>query len=113
MPSPGVVWVGQTIRRAGTTLSEGQTTSLQSTEQALNEYRPRNELERAAVNERSRAGRAMLTKWQQDLLAGVPDAKIVELPNANLFMFLSNEADVIRELRAFAGSLPRQRGAAK
>lgn len=36
----------------------------------------------------------------------VPDAKIVELPGANLYMFLSNEADIIRELRAFASSLP-------
>jgi hypothetical protein len=51
--------------------------------------------------------RAMLTKWQRDLLAGVPGATIVELPGANLYMFLSNEADVMRELRAFAASLPR------
>jgi hypothetical protein len=41
----------------------------------------------------------MVKKWQHDLLAGVPNAKIVELPGANLYMFLSNEADVIRELR--------------
>jgi hypothetical protein len=47
----------------------------------------------------------MLTKWQHDLLAGVPTARIVELPGANLFMFLSNEADVIREIRAFATTL--------
>jgi hypothetical protein len=37
-------------------------------------------------------------------------AKIVELPGANLHMFLSNEADIIRELRAFASSLPARSG---
>jgi hypothetical protein len=51
--------------------------------------------------------RAMLEKWQTDLRAGVPDARIVELPDANLYMFISNEADVIRELRAFVATLPQ------
>jgi hypothetical protein len=36
------------------------------------------------------------------VLAGVPAAWIVELPGANVFMFLSNEADILREVRAFA-----------
>ncbi len=74
-------------------------------EQVLNDYAPQNEKERAAVEERYAASRAMLTRWQRDLLTGVPDARIVELPGANLFMFLSNEADVIREVRAFAAKL--------
>lgn len=82
-------------------------------EQALKDYPPRNEKERAAVEERYAAGRAMLTRWQRDLLAGVPGAKIVELPGAGLYMFLSNEADVIRELRAFAASLPARGASAK
>jgi hypothetical protein len=47
----------------------------------------------------------MYTRWQQDLLAAVPTARIVELPGASLFMFLSNEADVLREIRAFADTL--------
>jgi pimeloyl-ACP methyl ester carboxylesterase len=74
-------------------------------EQVLKEYPPKNDLQRAAVEQGYASLRAMLTKWQQDLLAGVPNAKIVELPGANLYMFLSNEADVIRELRAFAATL--------
>jgi hypothetical protein len=49
----------------------------------------------------------MYTRWQQDLLAAVPTARIVELPGANLFMFLSNEADVLREIQAFAGDIDR------
>ena len=47
----------------------------------------------------------MYTRWQQELHAAVPTARIVELPGANLYMFLSNEADIIRELRAFAAPL--------
>ena len=47
----------------------------------------------------------MTAKWQSDLRAAVPAAKIVELPGASLYMFLSNEADVIREVRAFAATL--------
>ena len=71
-----------------------------------NPYRlVKSEQERTAVNQGYAAARAMLSKWEGDLRAGVPEAKIVELPGANLYMFLSNEADVIRELRAFAASL--------
>jgi hypothetical protein len=47
----------------------------------------------------------MYTRWQHDLLAGVPGARIVELPSANLFMFLSNEADMLREVRAFGAQV--------
>jgi hypothetical protein len=44
---------------------------------------------------------------EEDLRVGVPDAQIVELPGANLYMFLSNEADVIREVRAVAATRGR------
>jgi pimeloyl-ACP methyl ester carboxylesterase len=38
--------------------------------------------------------------------SGVPSARIVRLPHANHYVFLSNEADVLREMNAFHGSLP-------
>ena len=66
---------------------------------------PRNEQERAALRQQYAADRAMLSRWERDLRAGVPTARIVELPGANLFMFLSNKADVLREVRAFAATL--------
>jgi non-heme chloroperoxidase len=72
------------------------------------EFDIRNEQERAALRQQYTATRAMYTRWQQDLLAAVPMARIVELPGANLFMFLSNEADVLREIRAFADTLTGQ-----
>jgi pimeloyl-ACP methyl ester carboxylesterase len=38
--------------------------------------------------------------------AGVPTAHVVRLPNASHFIFLSNEADVLREMNAFLAKLP-------
>jgi non-heme chloroperoxidase len=37
---------------------------------------------------------------------GVPTAHVVRLPHANHYVFRSNEADVLREMNAFIGSLP-------
>jgi non-heme chloroperoxidase len=76
-------------------------------EQSLQDFPPSNERERAAVELAVEARRKVLAKWQGDLLAGVPTARIVEVPGANLFMFLSHESDVIREIRAFAAGLAR------
>lgn len=73
-------------------------------EEVAKQFDIRNEEERAALRQEYAAMRAMYTRWQQDLLAAVPTARIVELPGANLYMFLSNEADIIRELRSFASS---------
>lgn len=74
-------------------------------EEVAAEFDIRNEQERAALRQQYAATRAMYTRWQQDLLAAVPTARIVELPGANIYMFLSNEADVLREIRAFADTL--------
>ena len=74
-------------------------------EQTLKEYAPANDQQRAAVNQVYAAKRARLAKWQRDLRTGVPAARIVDLPGASLLMFLSNEADIIREVRAFAATL--------
>ena len=74
-------------------------------EQTLKDYLPANDQQRAAVSQVHAAKRARLAKWQRGLRTGVPSARIVDLPGANLFMFLSNEADVLREVRAFAATL--------
>jgi len=37
---------------------------------------------------------------------GVPSARVVRLPHADHFVFLSNQADVLREMNAFIASLP-------
>ncbi len=71
-------------------------------------YTIRNEQERAALRQQYAAMRAMYTRWQHDLLAAIPTARIVELTFANPFLFLSDEADVLREIRAFAATLTGQ-----
>jgi pimeloyl-ACP methyl ester carboxylesterase len=40
--------------------------------------------------------------------SGVASARVVRLPHANHYVFFSNEADVLREMNAFLGSLPSQ-----
>jgi len=70
-------------------------------EQVRANFLIRNEQELAALRQEHAATRALYVRWQRDLLAAVPTARIVELEGASLYMFLSNEADVIRELRAF------------
>jgi non-heme chloroperoxidase len=74
-------------------------------EEVAADYVITKEEERAALRQQYAATRAMYTRWQQDLIAAVPTARIVELPGANLFMFLSNEADVLREIRTFASAI--------
>jgi non-heme chloroperoxidase len=36
---------------------------------------------------------------------GLPSAKVIRIPNANHFVFISNETDVLREMNAFIGGL--------
>jgi pimeloyl-ACP methyl ester carboxylesterase len=74
-------------------------------EEVAAEFDIRTEQERASLRQQYDATRVLYTSWQQDLLAAVPTARIVELPGANLYMFLSHEADVLREVRAFADRL--------
>ncbi len=69
-------------------------------------YVIQNDLQRAALRQQSDAERMMTRRWETDLRAAVPAVRIVELPGASVFMFLSNEADVIREVLAFAATLP-------
>lgn len=52
------------------------------------------------------ATRALYVRCQRDLLAAVPTARIIELTGASIYMFLLNEDNVLREIRAFAAKLP-------
>ena len=74
-------------------------------EQMAAGYLISNEQERAVLRQQYEATRALYEKWQRDLRASVPTARIVDLQGASLYMFLSNEADVLREIREFAARL--------
>jgi pimeloyl-ACP methyl ester carboxylesterase len=49
---------------------------------------------------------ARCTPQADDFAAGVPSAHVVRLPNADHYVFRSNEADVLREMNAFLTTLP-------
>ena len=68
-------------------------------------YIVRTDQERAVLRQMYDATRAVYALWQRQLLAAVPTARIVDLPGANVYMFLTHEADVLREVRAFAATL--------
>jgi pimeloyl-ACP methyl ester carboxylesterase len=48
---------------------------------------------------------AMTTADANTFERGVPSARVVRLPHADHFIFVSNEADVLREMNAFFGTL--------
>jgi pimeloyl-ACP methyl ester carboxylesterase len=48
---------------------------------------------------------AVLARQAKAIQEGIPSARVVQLPDANHYVFLSNEADVLREMRAFLGRL--------
>jgi pimeloyl-ACP methyl ester carboxylesterase len=61
---------------------------------------------RTAAKSYSSALAALTERQEKAVENGVPTAHVVTLPGANHYAFLSNEADVIREMRAFLSALP-------
>jgi non-heme chloroperoxidase len=76
-----------------------------SLEEEIREYPPQNEEERTALEQQHRFEMAVEESHVQDLKKGVPSARVVELANANSYIFLSNEADVLPELETFVKKL--------
>jgi len=61
----------------------------------------------AAARAAAEARDEIATGRQADAFAaGQPSARVVRLPHANHYVFQSNEADVLREMKAFLSSLP-------
>jgi pimeloyl-ACP methyl ester carboxylesterase len=48
---------------------------------------------------------ALIERQTKSIEDGVPSARVVRLPDAHHYLFLSNEAEVLREMRAFLGRL--------
>ena len=69
------------------------------------EYKPKDERERAAIEAFNKATMAYVERWIKNLKSGVPDARLVDLPGAGHYVFLTRESDVLRELRSFLGGL--------
>lgn len=74
-------------------------------DQALR-YKPANDEQMAALKQQHDLDVAIYNRHVKDLRNGVPSARIVELPHANYYIFLSNEQDILREMRSFVSHLP-------
>lgn len=67
---------------------------------------PKDLQNRAAVEAFEAATMVYIKRYEKSLLTAVPGARIVELPGANHYVFLSNEADVLQEINSFIAHLP-------
>ena len=67
---------------------------------------PKDPQQRAVVEAFEAATMVYIKRYEKSLLTAVPGARIVELPGANHYIFISNEADVVREIKAFVTHLP-------
>lgn len=68
-------------------------------------FRPKNAEELAALEDIFAADEKYVNQYEALMRTGVPDAHIVELHGADHYVFLSNEADVLREMRPFISGL--------
>jgi pimeloyl-ACP methyl ester carboxylesterase len=71
------------------------------------EYQPQSDEERAAIAAFQNATKVFVDRWVASLKRSVPAARLVDLPGAGHYVFLTRETEVLRELRAFVASLPR------
>jgi non-heme chloroperoxidase len=76
-----------------------------SLEDMAQRYKPQDAEQRGAMEEiydvKARVGK----KHRRDLQDGVPAARVVEIAEANYYIFLSNEQDVLQEIQAFVAEL--------
>ena len=68
-------------------------------------YLPKDAQERTALQEFDAATAAYVNRYKKSLQGAPAGVRIIELPGANHYLFLSNEADVLRELRVFLAGL--------
>lgn len=68
-------------------------------------YQPQTDEERAAVKAVSAATKIYIDRWVANLKKQIPDARLVDLPGSDHFVFISHESDVLRELRTFVATI--------
>jgi pimeloyl-ACP methyl ester carboxylesterase len=71
-------------------------------------YQPKNDEERAVIEQSVARGRAIVGKWTDKVKRGVPDARFVDVPDSGHYLFITKQTEVLREIHAFIVSLPRE-----
>jgi non-heme chloroperoxidase len=67
----------------------------------INRYKPQNAEQGVALGFKYGLDLAWLARNKDALKRSLPGARVIEVPGANVYIFLSNEAEVLGELRAF------------
>ncbi|HEY1216930.1 MAG TPA: alpha/beta hydrolase [Bryobacteraceae bacterium] len=70
------------------------------------EHPPKDEGERRDAQRADEILMEYIHRWENNLKRANPLAKVVELPGAHHYMFLSEQAEVLREIRSFLQTLP-------
>ena len=73
--------------------------------QAKPPYPPKNEQERAAIDAFDDATLAYVNRWNKNLLTAPGGVRLVDIPGADHYIFISNRQDVNSELKAFLNQL--------
>ncbi len=68
-------------------------------------YEPKDASERAAVEKFEAATAVYINRWKANLRRAPAGVRIVDIANGNHYLFLSNEADVLSEIRRFVATL--------
>lgn len=77
----------------------------ESLETQMERYPPKTAQERDAMKQVFAADTAWARRSIDRMKSGVPSARIVEMPGAKHLIFLSNESEVLREIRQFVTAL--------
>jgi pimeloyl-ACP methyl ester carboxylesterase len=75
-------------------------------EQQLQQYPPKDAQERVAIEAVYAADASWTNRRIQSVQSAGVGARVVKLPGANHYLFISNEAEVLREMRTFVRNLP-------
>jgi pimeloyl-ACP methyl ester carboxylesterase len=70
------------------------------------DYQPKNDDERAAIEAFNKANAVYVARWIANLKSGVPGARLVDLPGAGHYVFLTRETEVLNGLHDFVAGLP-------
>jgi pimeloyl-ACP methyl ester carboxylesterase len=68
-------------------------------------YQPKSAEERRDIEAFAQATAAYFDRWVRRLKDGAPRSRVVDLPDAGHYVFLTREADVLREIQTFVAEL--------
>jgi pimeloyl-ACP methyl ester carboxylesterase len=71
------------------------------------DYKPANDEERATIGAFMLATKAIADRWSAKLIKAVPDTKLIDLPGAGHYVFITREAEVIGGIREFLAARSR------